>query len=131
MLKKDSKAAKKARTLLTIRVLMPTSCKERMVILNNNPILAAKRFGGRYTGLIGSFRFFTSVSLIIAKGLYLPKSKERKAKSMTSNTGIAIKFVKMYVIDAIKTNNAISLILLSLVVACATFDCVLILSNEL
>jgi|GEM_PF-5506686 len=126
MLKKDSKAAKKVSTLLTIRVLMPTSCKDSMVMLNNNPILAAKRFGGRYTDLIGSFRVFTSQSLIIAKGLYLPKSKDRKAKSMTSNTGIAIKLVKMYIIDAIKTNNAISLILLSLVVALDVVEVVLI-----
>ena len=95
MLKKDSKNAKKANTLLTIKVLMPTSCKERMITLNNKPILAAKRLGGRYTGLIGNLNVLTNQSLRTANGLNLPKLKARKAKSMTSNTGIAMKFVNM------------------------------------
>ena len=95
MLKKDSKNAKKANTLLTIKVLMPTNCRVRIVILNNKPILAAKRLGGRYTGLIGNLNVLTNQSLRTANGLNFPKLKARKAKSMISITGIAIKLVKM------------------------------------
>ena len=59
----------------------------KIVILNNNPIRAAKRLGGKYTGLIGSLQVLTNHSLINAKGLYIPKLKDRSAKSITSKTG--------------------------------------------
>jgi hypothetical protein len=66
-----------------------------MVILNNKPILAANRLGGRYTGLIGNLNVVINQSLITAKGLYLPKLKERNAKSITSKTGITNRLVKI------------------------------------
>lgn len=95
MLKNDSKAAKKTSTPLTRIVLILTSCNKNIAILNNNPMRAANLFGGKYTGFIGSLNVFTSHSLITAKRLYLPKSKERSAKSMTNKAGKKIDFVSI------------------------------------
>ena len=95
MLKNDSKAAKKTSTPLTNIVSMPNNCNTNIVILNNNPIRAANLFGGKYTGFIGSLNVFTSHSLITAKGLYLPKSNERSAKSITNKAGKKIDFVSI------------------------------------
>ena len=58
-----------------------------MVTENARPMRAAKRLGGKYTGLTGSLNRCISQSLTMAKGLNFPKSKERKEKSMIKNTG--------------------------------------------
>ena len=126
MLKNDSKAAKNTSTPLIRIVGKPNNCKTNIIILNNNPIRAANLFGGKYTGLIGSLNVFTNQSLATAKGLYLPKSKERSAKSITNNTGKKIDFIRIYETVDMKTNKAISLILLSLVVTGVAFAIVLI-----
>ena len=85
-----------------------------------NPIPAANLLGAWSIGLLGILNCFTTNPLKIFSGLYFPKLKARKKKSIAKKIKTGNEFVKKDAVTNNKTHNAVNLTLFSLTVIKST-----------